>query len=181
MSQPFFTIGHATRTLEQFVDLLMENRVGMVVDVRSMPASRTNPQFNRDVLPTSLQDYQIGYCHLPALGGLRKKQMLEEESPNDYWRVKSFRRYADYALGSDFAEGLATLRSLGSGQRIAIMCAEAVWWRCHRRIIADHLLVRGEEVFHILGRRDVQPATLTPGAHVLLGGDRIEYRAEQPA
>lgn len=113
MAQPFFTIGHATRTLDQFAELLMESRVGMVVDVRSMPRSRTNPQFNRDVLPVSLQDYQIGYRHLPALGGLRKKQMPEEESPNDYWRVKSFRRYADYALGSDFAEGLATLRSLG--------------------------------------------------------------------
>lgn len=181
MSQPFFTIGHATRTLDQFVELLMENRVGMVVDVRSMPRSRTNPQFNRDVLPTSLQDYQIGYRHLAALGGLRKKQMPEEESPNDYWRVKSFRRYADYALGSDFAEGMAALRALGSEQRIAIMCAEAVWWRCHRRIIADYLLAGGAEVFHILGRRDVQPATLTPGAHVLSGGERIEYRAEQPA
>lgn len=181
MAQSFFTIGHATRSLDQFVELLMENRVGMVVDVRSMPASRTNPQFNRDVLPTSLQDYQIGYRHLAALGGLRKKQMPEDESPNGYWRVKSFRRYADYALGSDFAEGMAALRALGSEQRIAIMCAEAVWWRCHRRIIADYLLAGGAEVFHILGRRDVQPATLTPGAHVLSGGERIEYRAEQPA
>lgn len=178
MTQPFFTIGHSTRSLAQFVELLKESRVGMVVDVRSMPRSKTNPQFNQDSLPISLQDFQIGYRHLASLGGLRNKQMPEETSPNDYWRVKSFRRYADYALSSEFADGLSELRSLGDDYRIAIMCAEAVWWRCHRRIIADYLLAGGYEVFHILGANNVQAAALTPGAHLLSGGKKIEYRAE---
>lgn len=177
MPQPIFTIGHSTRTLVQFVDLLRESRVGLVADVRSIPRSRTNPQFNRDALPTSLKIYQIGYRHFPSLGGRRNKQMPEDESPNDYWRVKSFRRYADYALCPDFLEGLAALQSLRQ-HRIAIMCAEAVWWRCHRRIIADYLLARGEAVFHILGPNHVSKAALTPGAQILSEGERIEYPAD---
>lgn len=177
MPHPFFTIGHSTRPLAEFVELLKESRVGMVVDVRSMPRSRTNPQFNQDALPTTLQDYQIAYQHMSLLGGLRNKQMPTEDSPNDYWRIKSFRRYADYALSEDFAEGLSELKSVGDERRVAIMCAEAVWWRCHRRLIADYLLASGESVFHILGVNNVQEAKLTPGAHILCNGARIEYRA----
>ena len=147
----FFTIGHSTRTIAEFVDLLQESRVDFVVDVRSMPRSRTNPQFNGDSLPEALVLWQIGYEHIAALGGLRRKTWSAEPSPNGYWRVRSFRNYADYALTEPFAAGLAQLKALGTRHRCAIMCAEAVWWRCHRRIITDYLLGQGEHVMHILG------------------------------
>jgi uncharacterized protein (DUF488 family) len=170
MPHPFFTIGHSTRTLDEFVDLLRESRVGLVVDVRSIPRSRTNPQFNRDTLPEALASCQIGYEHIAALGGLRGKRRASGPSPNGYWRVASFRNYADHALTASFAAGLAQLRGLGGGRRCAIMCAEAVWWRCHRRIIADYLLAGGEGVMHILGPAHVDAASLTPGAVVQAGG-----------
>jgi uncharacterized protein (DUF488 family) len=161
---PFFTIGHSNRTAEAFVDLLQRSGVGLVVDVRSMSRSRANPQFNADVLPQSLAAAQIGYQRAPALGGLRGRQWSVDPSPNGLWRVRSFRNYADYALGEAFAEALSELRAVGAARPAAIMCAEAVWWRCHRRIIADHLLVAGEQVEHILGPGHVEPARLTPGA-----------------
>lgn len=164
MSEPFFTIGHSTRTVEDFADLLRASDVRLLVDVRSMPRSRTNPQFNLDTLPQSLAPYQIAYLHIASLGGLRGKQKPAETSTNGYWRVKSFRNYADYAQGPVFAEGLSELRDLGRERRAAIMCAEAVWWRCHRRLITDYLLVAGETVFHILDAGHVDPASLTPGA-----------------
>lgn len=170
MPNPFFTIGHSTRTLAEFVDLLRESRVGLVVDVRSIPRSRTNPQFNQDTLPEALTPYQIGYEHIAALGGLRGKRRASGPSPNGYWRVASFRNYADYALTAPFVTGLARLRALGGERRCAIMCAEAVWWRCHRRIIADYLLAGGESVLHILGPSHVDTASLTPGAVVQDGG-----------
>lgn len=170
MPNPFFTIGHSTRTLAEFVDLLRESRVGLVVDVRSIPRSRTNPQFNRNGLPEALAPWQIGYEHIAALGGLRGKPRGPEPSANGYWRVASFRNYADYALTAPFATGLARLRMLGGERRCAIMCAEAVWWRCHRRIIADYLLAGGENVLHILGPSHVDTARLTPGAVVRDGG-----------
>lgn len=176
MSEPFYTIGHSTRAVEAFTDLLRAAGVGLLVDVRSMPRSRTNPQFNLDSLPQSLDALQIGYRHIAALGGLRGKQRPAEASANDLWRVKSFRNYADYAQGPVFAQGLDELRRLGGARRCAIMCAEAVWWRCHRRIIADYLLAAGETVFHILGPGNVEPATLTPGAQPTAGGV-IDYPA----
>ena len=120
----FFTIGHSTRTLAKFVDLLRESNVDLVVDVRSMPRSRTNPQFNLETLPEGLAPWQIGYKHMAELGGLRGKQRLAEPSPNAYWRVRSFRNYADYALTEPFASGLAQLREQGSQHRCTIMCAE---------------------------------------------------------
>lgn len=176
MPQPFYTIGHSTRTVEAFTDLLRASDVRLVIDVRSMPRSRTNPQFNGDSLSESLAPFQIGYVHLAALGGLRGKQTPVESSNNGYWRVKSFRNYADYAQGPAFAAGLAELRALGAQRRCAIMCAEAVWWRCHRRLIADYLLAAGETVFHILGPGHVDPASLTPGARPR-GDGLIDYPA----
>jgi uncharacterized protein (DUF488 family) len=165
MANPFYTIGHSIRTIPEFVDLLREANVGLVVDVRTVPRSRANPQFNRDALPESLAGYQIGYEHIAELGGLRGRQRLIEPSPNGYWENASFRNYADYALTDRFREGLDRLTDLGSRSITAVVCAEAVWWRCHRRIIADHLLASGHSVFHILGPGKIEPASLTPGAH----------------
>jgi uncharacterized protein (DUF488 family) len=177
MTNTFFTIGHSTRSLAQFVDLLQESGVDLVVDVRSMPRSRTNPQFNQQGLREELSLWQIGYEHIAELGGLRGKTHNTEPSPNAYWRVRGFRNYADYALTTPFASGLARLRERGGQRRCAIMCAEAVWWRCHRRIIADYLLAAGERVMHILGTSHVDKANLTAGAVVRDDGT-IVYPAE---
>lgn len=160
----FFTIGHSTRPLKAFVALLHESQVSLVVDVRAIPRSRTNPQYNRDSLPEALAGFGIGYEHIAELGGRRGTARPAEPSPNGFWRVAGFRNYADHALTDDFAEGFARLRDLGARQRSAVMCAEAVPWRCHRRIIADYLIAAGETVCHILGPGRVDPAALTPGA-----------------
>jgi uncharacterized protein (DUF488 family) len=163
MGQPFFTIGHSTRTIAEFVELLQASEVRLVVDVRTIPRSRTNPQYNRDTLPASLSDFQIGYEHIAQLGGLRSKKSVDPQV-NGFWQNKSFHNYADYALSEDFHAGLMRLMEIGSKTRCAIMCAEAVWWRCHRRIITDYLLASGEQVFHILGKGHVELARITPGA-----------------
>lgn len=178
---PFFTIGHSTRTIGQFASLIGASAVERVVDVRSIPNSRRNPQFNRDSLPAALATYQIDYRHIAELGGRRGPQVLAEGSPNGLWVNRSFRNYADYALTEPFRRGLEQLRGLGQ-RRCAIMCAEAVWWRCHRRIIADYLLANGEAVFHILDTDHVDAAQLTPGAQVRPDGtviypaDRVDGR-----
>jgi uncharacterized protein (DUF488 family) len=164
MAHPFFTIGHSTRTIDEFVELLRIAGVTQVVDVRTVPRSRTNPQYNRDVLGETLAGFQISYEHIASLGGLRGKQFAKDESPNTFWENQSFRNYADYALSADFRDGLTRLRELGSFERTAYMCAEAVWWRCHRRIITDYLLAAGEEVFHILAGNNVERASMTPAA-----------------
>jgi len=164
MTFPFFTIGHSTRTLSQFVDLLHALQIELVVDVRHIPRSRTNPQFNRETLADDLAKVQIGYAHVAALGGLRKRSSKVDISPNLYWDNPSFRNYADYAMTQEFRNGLTQLRDCGHARCAAVMCAEAVWWRCHRRIIADYLLCAGETVFHILGKNHVDRAKLTPAA-----------------
>jgi uncharacterized protein (DUF488 family) len=161
MTMPFFTIGHSTRSIAEFADLLRASQVELVVDVRHMPRSRANPQFNSEILPDELRSHQIGYIHLAALGGLRSRRL--EASPNLLWQNSSFRNYADYAMTEEFQQSLTDLRNLGHKRRSAIMCAEAVWWRCHRRIIADYLICAGESVFHILDNR-VDRALLTRGA-----------------
>jgi uncharacterized protein (DUF488 family) len=143
-----------------------------------MPRSRANPQFNGANLSETLASWQIGYEHIAELGGLRGKVRSVEPSPNTYWRVRSFRNYADYALTKPFAAGLAQLRELGAQRQCAIMCAEAVWWRCHRRIIADYLLAAGENVMHIIGASHVDKASLTPGA-LVRGDGTIIYPAER--
>ncbi len=176
ITSTFFTIGHSTRTIVEFVDLLRGSGINLAIDVRSIPRSRTNPQFNGESLPETLAPWQIGYEHIAELGGLRGKIRGAEPSTNAYWQVGSFRNYADYALTPPFAAGLARLRDRGSRNRCAIMCAEAVWWRCHRRIITDYLLAAGERVMHILGASHVDEAHLTPGAVVRDG--TVVYPAE---
>lgn len=161
-----FTIGHSTRTIDEFVDLLRESHVDFVADVRSIPRSRTNPQFNQEIFSGELANRQIGYQHIAELGGLRGKTRGIPSGENAYWRVRGFRNYADYALTPPFAAGFAQLQELGEQHHCAIMCAEAVWWRCHRRIITDYLLAAGEHVMHILGAGHVDEASLTPGAVV---------------
>lgn len=175
MTHPFYTIGHSTRSIEEFVDLLQECEVRLVVDVRTVPRSRTNPQYNRDALPDALAPFQIGYEHVAALGGLRGKKHDVAPAVNAFWQNASFHNYADYALSAGFHAGLAHLRDLGAAKTCAIMCAEAVWWRCHRRIISDYLIAAGEAVFHILGRGHVEPARLTEGARP--GADGVVYPA----
>ncbi len=164
MAPTFFTIGHSTRSVAELAGLLQQVGAGFVVDVRAFPRSRTNPQFNFDVLPESLAKWQIGYRHIQALGGLRGRRCDPEPSPNAYWDNRSFRNYADYAATAAFHAGLVELRELGYIHTCAVMCAEAVWWRCHRRIIADYLISEGERVFHIMGSGKVEPASLNPGA-----------------
>jgi len=163
MAQPFFTIGHSTRSIDEFVALLRSAEVRLVADVRTMPRSRTNPQFNLDALPEALRPFQIGYEHLAALGGLRGRKPDVAPAVNAFWQNQSFHNYADYALTEPFRAALERLRALGH-ERCAIMCAEAVWWRCHRRIIADYLMAAGETVFHILGDGRIEPARTTPAA-----------------
>jgi uncharacterized protein (DUF488 family) len=173
----FFTIGHSTRSIDDFVALLRSAGVELVADVRAIPRSRTNPQFNLEALPASLAAAGIGYEHLPALGGRRGRSAAG--SSNDFWQNASFRNYADYAATAAFRAGLARLRELGSRQACAVMCAEAVWWRCHRRIIADYLLAEGETVFHILGPAHIEPARSTPSARRMPDGTLIYPK--QPA
>ena len=164
MANPFYTIGHSTHPLDEFIALLRSADVTFVVDVRTVPRSRTNPQYNTDVLPPALLQAHIGYEHMAALGGLRGRQRVVPADVNGFWENKSFHNYADYAMSEQFREGLARLRALGRDQRCAIMCAEAVWWRCHRRIIADYLLAAGETVLHIMGPGNIVPARLTAAA-----------------
>ncbi|HEY4264658.1 MAG TPA: DUF488 domain-containing protein [Micropepsaceae bacterium] len=166
----FYTIGHSTRSLDAFADLLVSSGVKELVDVRTIPRSRTNPQFNADVLPESLRPFGIVYRHIAQLGGLRGRRKDRPQSPNTFWENSSFRNYADYAGTEPFREGLSNLREIGHRQTSAIMCAEAVWWRCHRRIIADYLLSLGETVFHILGPNKIEPAHLTPAAQQAADG-----------
>lgn len=175
MSPPVFTIGHSTRSAAELIALLGEGAADLVADVRAFPRSRTNPQFNGPVLAETLAVAGIAYRFLPALGGRRHGH--GESSPNTLWRNDSFRAYADYAGTAEFRAGLAELCALTGGHRCAIMCAEAVWWRCHRRIIADYLLTAGFEVVHILGPGKLTPATLTPGARPS-GDGGLVYPAE---
>ena len=165
-----FTIGHSTRTLSEFMNLLREAQTELLVDVRSVPRSRINPQFNIDALPEALATAGIGYVHLSALGGLRHRRKASMRSPDALWQNPSFRNYADYAGTEAFRVGVEELEALARDKRCAIMCAEAVWWRCHRRIIADYLLAHGIAVVHIMGSGKFVPAKVTPGARVLSGG-----------
>jgi uncharacterized protein (DUF488 family) len=180
MPNPFFTIGHSTRPIEEFAALIEAAEIKLVVDVRTVPRSRTNPQFNRDVLPGSLGAHGVGYEHLPELGGLRARQRNVPPATNAFWENASFHNYADYAMTGEFHSGLERLRELGHAARSAVMCAEAVWWRCHRRIIADYLIASGEKVRHILGAGHIEPARVTPAARLGPAGTLI-YPAAPPA
>lgn len=164
MTVRFTTIGHSTRSLGEFLSMLLAARVDLLVDVRSFPRSRTNPIFNIDRLPNDLASVQIGYCHYPALGGRRPKQPGVNEALNAFWRVQAFHNYADYALGPEFTAAFEELLRLGHDRCLALMCSEAVWWRCHRRIITDYLLLNGHAVDHLMGPAHTEHATPTPGA-----------------
>lgn len=172
-----FTIGHSTRSIADFIGLLRQAGIEQVVDVRSLPGSRTNPQFNSDALRDSLAAAGIGYARLRALGGRRGRRRDAGPSPNQLWRNEAFRNYADYAMSDAFSGGMEELKSLAAGERCAIMCAETLWWRCHRRIISDYLLADGIAVAHIMGAGKIEPATLTPGARRLPDG-KLLYDGE---
>lgn len=179
MAYPFYTIGHGTRPIAEFVDLLRGVAVTLLVDVRTVPRSRTNPQYNQDALPMSLEPFAIGYEHLAALGGLRGRTREVAPELNAFWENGSFHNYADYAMGERFHAGLDHLRELGARRRCAIMCAETVWWRCHRRIITDYLLAAGESVFHILAPGKIEAATINEAARPQ-GANVLTYPAPPP-
>jgi uncharacterized protein (DUF488 family) len=166
------TIGHSTRPIEEFLNLLRAHAVACVADVRTVPKSRYNPQFAKDALSASLEAAGIGYIHMPELGGLRH---TTASSINTGWRNASFRGYADYMQSPDFARGLDDLIARAGSERVAIMCAEAVPWRCHRSLIADALLVRGIAVEHIMSATRANAHALTPFAKVR--GKQITYPA----
>ncbi|MFD1711673.1 DUF488 domain-containing protein [Ottowia sp. GY511] len=175
---PYFTIGHSTLSVDQLAARLQAVGVTRLIDVRSFPRSRTNPQFNADTLARDLAERGIAYERLPDLGGRRGRQPGVAPEVNGFWDNASFHHYADWALQPPFAAALATLRRQGQHERCAIMCSEAVWWRCHRRIIADHLLAAGEQVCHLMDGRS-EAAHLTPGAQVH-GNGTVTYPARAP-
>lgn len=174
-SRPLFTIGHSTRSIEEFAAMLHEAAVTRIVDVRYFPGSRRHPQFGRETLPPALASRGIDYQHMRELGGRRGPQH-DRPSRNTLWRVEAFRNYADYAETSEFRDALDRLERLAEERATAIMCAEAVWWRCHRRLVTDYMVARGWQVTHLLGPGQQQEAALTPGAVVHADG-RIEYPA----
>jgi uncharacterized protein (DUF488 family) len=168
--EPIFTVGHSTRSSEDFVAMLKAHRIELLVDVRTVPRSRHNPQFNRDTLPETLKRAGIDYLHLGELGGLRKARV---DSTNTGWRNLSFRGFADYMETPEFETGLARLMDLAGTRRVAIMCAEAVPWRCHRSLIGDALVARGIEVLELSSMTRAQPHRMTPFAQV--EGARVSY------
>lgn len=170
MGRAFYTVGHGTRPLAAFVELMGEFAVETLADVRTIPRSRTNPQYNHDALARSLGALGIEYRHIPELGGLRGRQKDVPVAANAFWQNQSFHNYADYAMSAEFHAGLCKLLRIGRAKTCAIMCAETVWWRCHRRIISDYLIGGGESVLHILGPGHVEPAQLTEAAQPGSGG-----------
>ena len=164
MGRPFYTIGHSDRSLQAFEALLREAGVQRVVDIRRLPGSRAHPQFDSEPLREALAADGIGYDYAAALGGRRGRDRHVPEEVNALWRNRSFHNYADYSLSDEFAAALDALVASGRERTSTVMCAEAVWWRCHRRIVADYLLARGEQVFHILSAGRIEPARMTEGA-----------------
>ena len=163
-AHPIYTVGHSTRSIEEFVGLLRAGHVQRLVDVRSIPRSRTNPQFNLDTLPDTLAPWQIRHTSIPELGGRRSRQKEVAADVNGFWTNQSFHNYADYAMSEAFRQGLEQLVQLSVEVPCAIMCSEAVWWRCHRRIIADYLLADDRTVLHLMGHGRIEPAKMTPAA-----------------
>jgi uncharacterized protein (DUF488 family) len=180
MATQFFTIGHSNRSLDELLTMLRAARVSLLVDVRSFPRSRANPVFNIDTLPNDLAQAQVGYRHCPALGGRRSRQHGVDAAINALWRVQSFHNYADYALGDEFGAAFDALVRLGGERRLAVMCAEAVWWRCHRRIITDYLLLNGHAVNHLMAPGQIHPASVTPGAQRTAQGKVVYPAAAEP-
>ena len=168
-----FTIGHSTHSFDELVALLRRHAIECVADVRAYPGSRRLPHFNRESLRAELPEHGIAYAHLPALGGRRRPQ---PGSANTGWENASFRAYADHLASSEFAGGLAALREIGEARPTAIMCAEALWWRCHRRLVSDALVVRGHRVLHVAADGTLGEHRLTGFAHV--EGERVSYPGE---
>ena len=166
------TVGHSNRRLEDFLRLLQEHEVTLLADIRRFACSRSNPQFNADTLQKALGAIDVSYIHLPALGGRRRPQ---PDSPNAAWKNASFRGYADYMLTPEFEVALQDLIERFEGQRAALMCAEALPWRCHRSLVAEALVARGMTVQHILSPSRVQTHVPRPWAHV--EGTRITFPA----
>lgn len=173
MNNPVFTIGHSTRPIEEFIELLHINDVTLLADIRTIPKSRHNPQYWQDALQESLSHAGIGYVHLPGLGGRRR---AHKDSVNTAWRNASFKGYADHMQTEEFAAALDELIRLSRQQLTAIMCAEAVPWRCHRSLVADALVVRGIEVVDIMSPISTRPHSLRDWAHV--EGTKTTYPGE---
>ena len=172
-STSLFTLGHSSRPLDEFLALLADYQIECLVDVRRLPGSRRYPQYNADALAGMLAMQGIEYWYLPALCGRRTQAELGGRPPERFWTNASFARYAAYARTTVFQHGLDALIQRAHLQRCCLLCAEATWWRCHRRIITDHLLARGVSVFHLMGSGKVTTASLTPGAY--LQGDTVIY------
>jgi uncharacterized protein (DUF488 family) len=177
--QPIYTVGHSKRPLGELIILLHENKVSCLIDIRAYPGSRTNPQFNKQNLESEMPKADIKYLHMPALGGRRNEPKEVTPSPNIFWRNKSFQNYADYALSDAFQEALSELKNIVRKKSCAIMCAEAVWWRCHRRIVADYLLADGFDVIHIMNQGKTTPAKMTDGGRVTNDGLIIYDKKEE--
>jgi uncharacterized protein (DUF488 family) len=173
-----YSIGHSNRSFADFLALLQANAITAVADIRHFTRSRANPQFNEDVFAPALAQAGIVYEHIAELGGRRSSR--RKDSPNGLWENAAFRAYADYALTDAFEKGFGRLLEIAGARRTAMMCAEAVWWRCHRRIVSDYLLARGHEVLHIVSAAAPKAAALTAGAEVASDG-RIFYRPKQSA
>ena len=176
--RPFYTIGHSNRDPQTVIEMLKDADVRMLADVRAFPRSRSNPAFNVDHFPGLLRKEGIEYRHFDSLGGLRKKQPDVDDTVNAFWRVRSFHNYADYALSEEFQSALDELEDTGADQSVALMCSEAVWWRCHRRLITDHLLARGHRVRHLMAPGTIKDAVLTEGA-IVRSDDSVTYPANQ--
>jgi uncharacterized protein (DUF488 family) len=161
-----WTIGHSTRTFDEFLELLRSADIGAVADVRRFPGSRRLPHFGREALSAALGRAGVTYEHLPELGGRRRPR---PDSPNTAWRDEGFRGYADYMMTAEFAAGIARLIELGARTRTAFMCAEALWWHCHRGLIADYLKARGHDVLHIMGAGKIEPHPFTSAARIVDG------------
>jgi uncharacterized protein (DUF488 family) len=174
--QTLWTIGHSTLTSDAFIGILRAHQIQAVADVRLLPGSRRFPHFNRERLESSLQEVGIHYVHFPELGGRRKPR---PDSPHVAWRNEAFRGYADHMDTAEFHRGMDALMRLAVEKRTAIMCAEAVWWQCHRSLIADWLKARGVEVLHILSENKVEPHPFTSAAQIIDG--RLSYRGKHEA
>ena len=170
-----WTIGHSTRTIEEFIGALEANGIKLLADVRLLPGSKRYPQFNQEDLAKSLSQRGLGYQHFPELGGRRK---AKKDSPNTAWRNQSLRGYADHMETAEFASGIARLQEMAdSFGAAAIMCAEAVWWKCHRSLIADYLKAHGVEVIHIIDERKADPHPFTSAARIVDG--KLSYSRNQ--
>ncbi|HEY6358245.1 MAG TPA: DUF488 domain-containing protein, partial [Vicinamibacterales bacterium] len=171
-----YTIGHGTRSTEDFLAMLRERGIALLIDVRAFPSSRANPQFNKDALAATLAAAGIAYEHWPQLGGRRRG--LGDASPNTAWQHPAFRAYADYMMTGEFRTALDSLMARTAERPTAVMCSETLWWRCHRRLIADAAVARGADVLHLMKSGDAKPHALSP--HARIAGNSVTYVGDIP-